>query len=423
MDRSTKGVAVNKPLVTLCLGLTVLAPMLGGCKSHGRIGSTGGSNTSLNTPPKSNVVAEFHSDQITMDELQKPLVEAYGFRLMLNLVQLHAAELAAQRRGVTVSEADVQAEIDRALLELAKEGSPQQLSDMEIAQEKGDTATADRIRKQILADSETLLDQYLTQKRMTRPEFNISARTGAYLRKMVEPSVEGAITDKMIEDAFNFRYGEKVQVAHIQCQNMQEIGEVKKRLARKEDFGQVAIDLSRNARTGPLRGELPPFSRQQNIFNSQTFVDTAFSLKEGEVSDPVVTGGAYHLIKLIRRIPPKVMKLQDVKESLRRDLHAALLANGMGQMRKDLFDAALASLHVHDPVLAAQFDKWQTEGKARVRGNEEALKKMNEAREAAEKAAATQPATTGPASAPAVVPPMEPATKPAPVPPTAPAGQ
>jgi hypothetical protein len=325
---------------------------------------------------------------------------------------------------VTVTEADVQAEIERTLMELAKQGNPKQLSDMEIAEEKGDTATAAKLRKEILADSETLLDQFLTQKRLTRPEFNLSMRTNAYLRKMVEPNVEGAITDKMVEDAFNFRYGEKVQVSHIQCQNMQEIGEVKKRLARGDDFGQVAVDLSRNARTGPLRGELPPFSRAQNIFNSQTFVDTAFALKEGEVSDPVVTGGAYHLIKLIRRIPPKVVKLADVKDSLRKDLHAALVANGMGQMRKELFDAALTSLHVNDPTLAAQFDKWQTEGKARVRGNDEALKKMNEAREAAEKAAATQPATTGPASTPAVAPPMEPATKPAPVvPPTAPAGQ
>ena len=421
---------MKKPIVMLCLGLTVLAPMIGGCKSKGQ--SDGGDTTTTKLPPPppssgSETIATFAGDSIKMEELQKPLIEAYGFPVLLNLVQLHAAELAAKRRGITITQADVQAEIDRALLELAKDSAAKQLSDMEIAQEKGDTATAERIRKEVLADGESLLDQYLTQKRLTRPEFNISARTSAYVRKMVEPSVEGAITDKMINDAFLYRFGEKVQVSHIQCQNPQEIAAVRKRLQAGEDFGDVAVALSRNSRTAPLRGELPPFSRQQNMFNSQTFVDVAFALNVGEVSDPVVTGGAFHLIKLTRRIPPKVVKLEDVKDSLRKDLHAALLANGIRQMRKDLFDAAMNSLRVTDPTLAAQYTKWQQDGRARVSGSEEALKKITEAREAAERAAATQPATTLPgtipATAPAAAPPMEPATKPAPIDPIAPAGK
>jgi hypothetical protein len=97
----------------------------------------------------------------------------------------------------------------------------------------------------------------------------------------------------------------------------------------------------------------------------------------------------------------------------------------MGQLRNDLFQAALASLKVTDPSLKAQYDKWREAGQARVRGNEEALRRMNEMREAGERALATQPTATQPSttqSTAPVAPPMEPATRPAPIDPIAPAG-
>lgn len=420
---------MKKPLVMLCLGLAVTGLIGGGCGNRNDAGgpTANGSATTL-TPSKADntTIATFHGERITMDELQKPLVEAYGLNLMLNLVQLHAAQAAAARRQITITEADVVAEHERNLLILARDNNPKLMMDLEMAEEKGDTAKAAEIKQRVLADSDSILDPFLAQKRLTRPEWNISMRTNAYLRKLVEPSAKDAITDKMISDAFRYRYGEKVQVAHIQLNSPQEVAEVKKRLARGEDFGDLAVRFSKNDRSGPLRGELPPFSRQQNIFNSQVFVDTAFALKVGEVSDMVNTGSALHLIKLLKRIDPVAVKEEDVREPLRKELHAALVANYMGQLRNDLFQAALASLKVTDPTLKEQYDKWREAGQARIRGNEEALRRMNEMREAGERALATQPAATQPATTRAtapVAPPMEPATKPASTDPVAPAAK
>ena len=47
----------------------------------------------------------------------------------------------------------------------------------------------------------------------------------------------------------------------------------------------------------------------------QVFKDTAFALKNGEVSDPVQADNAYHIIKVENRIAPKVVKFEDVKET------------------------------------------------------------------------------------------------------------
>lgn len=419
---------MKKPLVMLCLGLTALGPMLGGCRENSDPVGPGGSRSTLTPPPpKPGTIATFHGEQISNEELLKPLVEAYGLNVMFNLVQLHAAEAAAARKNVVITEADVKAEHELNLLVLAKDSNPQLLMDMELAEEKGDKAKAQKLKDDILADSDSILDPFLAQKRLTRPEWNLSMRTNAYLRKLVEPSAKDAITDKMIEDAFRYRYGEKVVVSHIQLNNMQEVNEVRQRLARGEDFGDLAVKMSKNSRSGPLRGELPPFSRQQNIFNSEVFVKAAFALtKPGEVSDPVNTGNALHLIQLTRKIEPTAVKLEHVKEPLRKELYAALVANYMGQLRNDLFQAALASLKVSDPALKAQYDRWREAGQARIKGNEEALRKMNEMREAGERALATQPTTTQPATAPdaaPVAPPMEPATKPASTDPVAPAGK
>ena len=48
--------------------------------------------------------------------------------------------------------------------------------------------------------------------------------------------------------------------------------------------------------------------------------DVLEALQPGEVSDPVQAEGAYHLIKLEKRIAPKAVKFEDVKESIRKDL-------------------------------------------------------------------------------------------------------
>ncbi len=108
----------------------------------------------------------------------------------------------------------------------------------------------------------------------------------------------------------------------------------------------------------------------------QQFKDTAFKLKKGEVSDPVQADGAYHLILLEERIPPKAVKFEDVKESLRNELQSRALEATVTQLRAQLADQAIKGLKINEPVLKRQFDDRMQKRATEVRGREESLKQV-----------------------------------------------
>lgn len=323
------------------------------------------------------VVARVGGRVITMKQLQQPLVEGYGLNILLNLVQLELARDLAQRAGLTVSPQDILAERDLTLALLFPDAEKDQY--------------------------DTLFDQFLQQQRLSKPEFQIVLETNALLRKIVEPKVRGKVSESNLEEAYKTTYGETVRVRHIQCANMTEIVEAKRRLAGGEAFAQVAEELSRNARTRPLGGELPPFSRASTAF-PQAFRDAAFALKVGDVSDPVQADGYFHLILLEKRIQPKAVKFEDVKESLRTDLEAKLVQAGVQQQRSALGQEALRTLKVEEPVLREQYARKLEAREAQVRDRDEIRRELERQRQKqieeqeAGKGLTTAPAATQPAA-------------------------
>lgn len=266
------------------------------------------------------------------------------------------------------------------------------VSDADVAAEE--QRTLDRMFKDQGADPgeyPVLLSQFLERRNMTRPEWALLMRINATLRAVAEPQARGKITDAQLEEAFLQLYGEKVQVRHIQCSNLQEIAEARRRLAEGTSFEQVARDLSRNPRTAPLGGELQAFTRQSPY--PQAFKDAAFALREpGQVSDPVQAENAYHLLQLTQRIPPKVMKFEDVKGSIREDLEQALIQQLVGEIRQQLSEAAARSLEITDPVLREQYGREQGRREQQLRDRDDIRREFERQREREREAAATQQA-------------------------------
>jgi foldase protein PrsA len=392
---------------------------LAGCPPQDEGPAVGSSQTPLTVaqtvtpqpPPVDETVATIDGLDITMEQLQGPLIEAFGLNMLLKVVELDLAKQQASRLSITLTASDIAAETQHYLDGVFKDDKhiSDLRDDLDTKTRAGKSADAEADRRQIQQEQQRLLAQLLDNQKLTRTEFDLALETTAYLRAVVQPAVESKLTVENLQESFRARYGEKVQIRHIACANLQEIAEVKRRLAIGEPFTQVATELSRNRETGALGGELQPFSRSTPGL-PQVFKDTAFALqKPGDISDPVEADGAYHLMQLVDRIPPTAVKFADVKDSVREDLAEALTQAAIKDLRQQLGQEAIKDLRIQNPVLARQFEDRISQRDTEIHGRDQIRQELKRERSpsataasvAAPAAGATEPtpeATGAPAS-------------------------
>jgi len=362
----------------------------------------------------SDLVCTVDGQKITMADLQRPLLEGYGLNVMLNLVQLDLARQAAREKGIIVTPEDIKDELRQTLIALNK-------ATMET-DAQGRPTSGPSVENVDVNDPEQLkrLQQVLDQRRISRAEFDIVLETNAYLRKIAQPQVRDLITDDKLREFFNARYGEKAKVRYIVCANRQDVLAVQKLLAENKPFEQVAQEKSVDRQSASLGGELPAFTRQDQGLPTE-FKEVAFTLKPGDVSDPVQIGTNYYIIKLEAKIPPQHAKFEDYKDSVRQELYEEAVQGAMAHFRQNLGSIALKKMEIQNPVLKKQFEERVNQTQGAIHDAEQMRQEMDRQRQRqnASGGAATQPATE-PSSA---LPPLSPAPAPAPAaaPTTAPA--
>jgi foldase protein PrsA len=348
-------------LTTACLGSLVLA----GCAQEpkGSASAPLGSREALTgakrdsdargAPIPDNVVrassepiARVNNMPITMAQLQGPLIEAYGLQILLHLAQLEVCRQKAAGAGVEITQKDVDDERQRTLESLFKEA-------VHVDMIKGTAEEKEQFRQQ---EYQRLLDMFLTNQRISHPEFELATRTNAYLRKLAEQGVPEQITEEHLREGFNVMYGEKVRVRHIQLNDMREAMKGKSRLNDGERFEQVAAEMSRDERTRGAGGLVPRAFTRNDPSWPEAFKEAAFALKADEISDPVQTGETVHLIRLEQKVPPSTaVKYEDHKEIVREELIKGLVIVRMQQFRELVQDEARRTLEVHNPILKRRY--------------------------------------------------------------------
>ncbi len=337
-------------------------------------------------PPPPPAVAAFIASvngvSISREQVITPLLDARGLDMLLKVVQMELAKNEAAKLNVVATPQDVLVERSRTLEQLFKDQNPKLIEQIKDAQIAHRDEEAGRLKDQLDKDNLVLLEKLLQEQKASQAEFMMAMETNANLRKVVDKQIQGKLTEENLHQAFNALYGEKIRVRHIQCTNLQEIAEAQRRLEAGQTFEKVAEDLSRNARTRAMGGELPSFTRETTGV-SDAFKQVAFSLKEpGEVSEPVSADGAYHLIKLIEKIPPKAVKYEDVKDSVAKYLMERWLDEGVIQTRANLAQLALQTLQVNDPILAKQFKDRLLKRDAEMRDRDQINRQLEREREA-----------------------------------------
>lgn len=105
------------------------------------------------------------------------------------------------------------------------------------------------------------------------------------------------VTDEEINEYFeeNKDQFQRVDASHILVEDEATAKEVKEKLDNGEDWDKLAAEYSKDTMNANDGGNLGEFAQGDMV---KEFNDAAFSMKAGEISEPIKTQFGYHIIKL-----------------------------------------------------------------------------------------------------------------------------
>ncbi len=263
-----------------------------------------------------NAVALVNGHPIARAEMIDILIDAHGIDVLQQLIILRVARQETRARGLRVTKTDVEVEYQSSLDRIAENAG----MNAEEATEK---------------NKREALRQVLDERGISMAEFMIGMERNAHLRKLVEKDL--VITEETLREEFARTHGARVQVRHIQIDQRDSRGlnQALDLLARGSDFSDVARRLSRNPETAARGGQMDPFT-----FNDPDIPvairETAFSLKEGGVSHPVLAGQFFHILKLDRRLPVDNARFKDQRAEVEKSLRERAVPRAMGKLAIEL---------------------------------------------------------------------------------------
>ena len=157
-------------------------------------------------------------------------------------------------------------------------------------------------------------------------EFKRGIKHSLALEKYFNNKLDDKTLEKYFDGNRSLFNGESVKVSHIliDTRNMkiqeeissalEQIKSIKREIDRGAVFDEMAKKYS-NCPSSQNGGDLGFIQRKGNL--AKSFLDTAFSLRTGQVSEPVQTEFGYHLIKVTEKKEGANIKFGDVKENVR----------------------------------------------------------------------------------------------------------
>lgn len=160
------------------------------------------------------------------------------------------------------------------------------------------------------------------------------------------------VTDAQVSDFYarnkaQFKHGDEVRASHIlikfdeaakdkakdEARALAKIHELQAKLKAGSDFAELAKQNSDDPGSKVQGGDLGFFGKGQMV---PEFEKSAFSLKDGQISEPIKTTYGYHLIKRVEAHSARVESLQEVSGKIREQL--------ISQDRNQAFQAYVTKL-------------------------------------------------------------------------------
>lgn len=232
-------------------------------------------------------VATVNGVKISKDKLYDSLVKQGGTSTLDNMITQELIDQAAEDANVTVTEADIDKEIEN-------------------------------LKKSFGSEDE--FQQTLAQYGMTEDSLREDAATQVTIRKILEPQVK--VTDDDIKTYYDQNKASmatpaQIRASHILVATKEEAEAILKELKGGADFATLAKEKSTDTGTKDNGGDLNFFAKGTM---EAAFEDAAFALKVGELSGVVQTSYGYHIIKKTDEKAAVTPTLEDKKEDIKYQL-------------------------------------------------------------------------------------------------------
>jgi len=252
------------------------------------------------------VAATVDGQPITMRYLSEECIARYGEDILDSLINRALLRQALQKSGQTVTDPDIQKEINR------------------VAESYGWI-------KQGKVDIQGWLN-FITRGDKSKVVFYVEDEVWptVALRKLVEATVQ--VTDEDMRKSFIANFGEMVEVQAIVINDVKLANRVWK-MARdnptEQFFGQLSGEYSSYAELRNNKGAVPPVRRYTN--RAEHIVNEAYRLKPGDISALLQEGKDWIILRCKGRIKPMVKDFDAVKDSLKSDIFQKKLMIAMDQ--------------------------------------------------------------------------------------------
>ncbi len=282
----------------------------------GRTGPAGAPSSSSQVK----IVAAINGEEITRSDLANECLRHYGEDVLETLVNKYLIRQECQRRNISVTAAEVNAEIKRM---------------------------ADRFSLPV--------ERWLE---MLEQERGISPRQYAddiiwpmlALRKLAGPRLE--VTEQELLEHFESRYGEAVKARIIVCESRAAAEEVRAAaVGNPDEFGNLAKAKSVDGPSASLNGLIQPIRKHAG---PKEIEQVAFQMRDGEISDVIPVGGQYVILKREGLQPAVKVAFEQVKMGMVEAIRDRKMRRVAAETFRQLQDQAQFENVWNDPVKSRQ---------------------------------------------------------------------
>lgn len=285
------------------------------------------------------VAALINGRPIALAELAQECIQRHGEEVLDGEINRVILEQALAARQLTVSQADLDAEVREA-------------ADAYGFVKSDGTPDVDAWLRHITSDAGEHVSVDVYMRDVVWPS--------VALKKLVGSSVE--VTEEDLQKGFQAHYGERVEVLAIVLANQrraQQVWEMARDNPSEEFFGELAAQYSVEPVSKANFGRVPPIRRYSG---NELVENEAFRLKPGELSGIVAVGDKFIIMKCLGRTEPVVTDLSEVREELTKEIQQQKLRVAMNAEFERLRQAAKIQVYLTGVVKRGLLSSHQAEG-------------------------------------------------------------